>query len=186
MKKLTAWVLVLMLMLMLGMVTFASAEDDKVYQLGDKMEDFSVTLTDGTEVSLYGLLAEKKAVLINFWATWCPPCRMEFPYMQEAYDEMSDEIGIVALSIEPTDTNEAIVAMKDELGLTTLPMGLDVGISDHFDFDGIPTSVLVDRNGVICFQESGAITEKDTFLRLFSVYSKAEYSEPVLLEGIPE
>ena len=113
-KKLTAWVLVLMLMLMLGMVTFASAEDDKVYQLGDKMEDFSVTLTDGTEVSLYGLLAEKKAVLINFWATWCPPCRMEFPYMQEAYDEMSDEIGIVALSIEPTDTNEAIFCLFHE------------------------------------------------------------------------
>lgn len=58
MKKLTAWLLALMLML--GMVTFASAEETKVYRLGDKMEDFTATLVDGTEVSLYGLLAEKK------------------------------------------------------------------------------------------------------------------------------
>lgn len=183
MKKLMAWVLVLMLTL--GMVTFASAEGEKKYKLGDKMEDFTATLTDGTEVSLYGLLAEKKAVLINFWATWCSPCKNEFPFMQQAYDEMSDEIGIIALSTEPQDTNEAINALKDDLGLTTLPMGGDVGVSKRFDYAGIPTSVLVDRNGIICFQESGAVTSKEKFLRLFEPFTAEDYSEPVLLEKIP-
>ncbi|MEG1604616.1 MAG: TlpA disulfide reductase family protein [Clostridia bacterium] len=183
MKKLMTWVLALVLVL--GMATFASAEETKVYQLGDKMEDFTVTLVDGQEVSLYGLLAEKKAVLINFWATWCPPCKMEFPFMQEAYTDMSDEIGILALSTEPEDTAEAILEIKDELGLTTLPMGLDVGISEHFSFVGIPTSVVVDRNGIVCFQESGAITNKEKFLRLFSVYTADDYTEPVLLSKVP-
>lgn len=121
MKKLTAWLLALMLML--GMVTFASAEETKVYRLGDKMEDFTATLVDGTEVSLYGLLAEKKAVLINFWATWCTPCRSEFPFMQEAYDEVSGDIAILALSTEPSDTNDAIIAHEGRAGFDYAPYG---------------------------------------------------------------
>lgn len=106
--------------------------------------------------------------------------------MQEAYDEVSGDIAILALSTEPSDTNDAIIAMKEELGLTTLPMGRDVGVSQHFAFQGIPTSVLVDRNGIVCFQESGAITNKDKFLRLFAPFTAEDYSAPVLLETIPQ
>ena len=43
-------------------------------------------------------------VLVDFWATWCGPCRMEFPYMEEAYKQVSDDLAIVAVSCEPTDT----------------------------------------------------------------------------------
>lgn len=117
MKRFLTWALALILAL--SLTAFAEGVNG-YYQKGDKIEDFAAALSDGTEVTLYGLLAEKKAVLINFWASWCQPCRMEFPYMQKAYSQVSDNIGVLALSVEPTDTAETVNALKDELGLTTL------------------------------------------------------------------
>lgn len=106
-----------------------------------------------------------------------------YPLGDKLEAEMSDKIGIVALRIEPTDTNEAIVAMKEELGLITLPMGLDVGFwSLRWRFYiciGRPQ-----RRDLLPRERS--ITEKNVFFNLFSVYSKAGCSEPVLLERIPE
>lgn len=184
MKRLLAWALALVLAL--SLTAFAEGADG-YYQKGDKIEDFAAVLSDGTEVTLYGLLAEKKAVLINFWASWCQPCRMEFPYMQKAYSQVSDDIGVLALSVEPTDTAETVNALKDELGLSTLPMGVDEnGVSARFNLEGgIPYSVLVDRNGVMCFGEVGAITDETKFLRLFEAYTAEDYSEPHLLDEIP-
>lgn len=164
----------------------ASEKADGTYQLGDKIDDFTVTLSDGSEVSLYQLLETKKAVLINLWASWCGPCKSEFPVMQEAYDEMSDDIGIVALSIEKSDTDEIVNQLKDDLGLTTLPMGVDtIGLKDRFNTDAIPVSIMVDRNGVICFIENGAITDKGQFERLFETFTADDYDEPQLLDSIP-
>ena len=185
MKRFLTWALALILAL--SLTAFAEGVNG-YYQKGDKIEDFAAALSDGTEVTLYGLLAEKKAVLINFWASWCQPCRMEFPYMQKAYSQVSDNIGVLALSVEPTDTAETVNALKDELGLTTLPMGVDEnGVSARFNLEGgIPYSVLVDRNGVMCFDEVGAITDETKFLRLFEVYTAEDYSEPRLLDEIPK
>lgn len=185
MKRFLTWALALILAL--SLTAFAEGVNG-YYQKGDKIEDFAAALSDGTEVTLYGLLAEKKAVLINFWASWCQPCRMEFPYMQKAYSQVSDNIGVLALSVEPTDTAETVNALKDELGLTTLPMGVDEnGVSARFNLEGgIPYSVLVDRNGVMCFDEVGAITDETKFLRLFEAYTAEDYSEPRLLDDIPK
>lgn len=184
MKRFLACVLVLTLAL--SLTAFAVGANE-YYQKGDRIEDFAATLSDGTEVTLYGLLAEKKAVLINFWASWCQPCRIEFPYMQKAYSQASGDIGILALSVESTDTAEVVNAVKDELGLTTLPMGVDEnGVSARFNLNnGIPYSVLVDRNGVMCFEEVGSITDEGKFLRLFEAYTAEDYSEPRLLDEIP-
>lgn len=185
MKRFLTWALALILAL--SLTAFAEGVNG-YYQKGDKIEDFAAALSDGTEVTLYGLLAEKKAVLINFWASWCQPCRMEFPYMQKAYSQVSDNIGVLALSVEPTDTAETVNALKDELGLTTLPMGVDEnGVSARFNLEGgIPYSVLVDRNGVMCFDDVGAITDETKFLRLFEAYAAEDYSEPRLLDDIPK
>ncbi len=184
MKKLLACALAFLLALSLP--SFAEGANG-YYQKGDKIEDFAATLSDGTQVTLYGLLAEKKAVLLTFWASWCQYCRMEFPYLQKAYAQMSDDIGILALSVEPADTAEIVNELKAELGLTTLPMGVDEGgVHARFNLEsGIPYSVLVDRNGVMCFGKLGATTDEGKFLRLFGVYTAEDYSEPRLLDEIP-
>ena len=105
--------LLLALVMALSGMGVACAEEGasnalKVYAVGDTMDDFTITLTDGTDVTLSELLKTHKAVLLNIWATWCGPCRMEFPYMEEAYKQVSDDLAIVAVSCEPTDTYEVI------------------------------------------------------------------------------
>ena len=180
--------LLVLVMAMSGMsVASAEATDAKAYVVGDTMDDFTIKLTDGTDVTLSELLKTHKAVLLNIWATWCGPCRMEFPYMEEAYKQVSDDLAIVAVSCEPTDTDEVIEQFKKDNGLTVLPMAADtIGLTDWFDYTGIPTSIMIDRNGVICWQESGSITSVDTFMRLFTPFIADDYSESLVGFEIPK
>ena len=66
-------------------------------QLGDVMFDFTVTDQNGTEHTLSKLLESKKAVAINLWYTTCGPCKMEFPFLQQAYNEYKDNIALLAI-----------------------------------------------------------------------------------------
>jgi len=175
----------LLLLLVLAVSLHGTAYAAGIYQLGDRIEDFTVTTYDGQSVTLYDVLKEKDMVLLNIWATWCGPCRSEFPSMEEAYKQYQDQIEIIALSSEPTDTHDVLAAFVAEMGLT-FKVGQDTpNLSAKFGVTGIPTSVIVDRNGVICYIESGAVTSTDIFTRLFDVFVDDEYTQPVLLNGIP-
>ncbi len=177
----------LLMAAMLLLSSFAIAEEEPAYYwLGDKMEDFTVTMSDGKEMTLSKLLETKELVILNFWATWCGPCQAEFPFMEEAYLKYQDKVEIIALSVEPTDTNDVIESFKADLGLSALPLGQDAtGLSSNFYFDGIPTSVAIDRYGVICWQESGSITSTDKFERLFSGFLGEDYTESKVGYTIP-
>lgn len=177
--------LVLALSLCLSCAAVAEEDAAVVYQPGDQIEDFTVTTWDGNTITLSELLAEKDMVLINIWATWCGPCRNEFPYMQEAYEQYSDEIEIVALSCEETDTDDVLAEFVAEMGLT-FPVASDTpGLRSRFDTDGIPTSIVIDRNGVVCFIEVGSMPDVDSFTRLFDVYVADDYTDSVLLTEVP-
>ena len=81
---------------------------DTTLGLGDVMYDFTVTTPDGTAVTLSEMLAEKKMVLLNFWYTSCSWCVTEFPYMEEAYQQYKDKVGIVA--VDPMNETDAAIA----------------------------------------------------------------------------
>ncbi len=184
MKKLCALMICLTLVLGIGIPACAETAP-QLYQKGDKVDDFAVTLSDGTEVTLYGLLKEKKAVVINFWATYCSPCLEEFPALQAAYADMKDDIALIALSKHEPDTDEGILAYQEKHGFEGIPMGKSVELYNRFYEDGVPFTAVIDRNGVYCFGHCGMIPDKDKLERLFSVYTDADYSEPVLLDEIP-
>lgn len=153
---------------------------------GDRIADFTVTTYDGHTIQLSEILAEKKLVLINIWATWCGPCRMEFPFMEEAYQKFGDDVEIIALSGDPSDTNEMIGELAAELGLT-FPMGQDsVGLTAQFGVSAFPTTIVVDRFGTICLIEAGAQTSAEGFENLFEFFAGDWYTEPVVLDGFPD
>ena len=154
------------------------------YQVGDKIEDFTITTFDGKEVSLYKVLEEKNMVLLNFWATWCGPCGMEFPAMQEAYAQYQDKVEIIAMSIEETDSDEVLAAYVQEKGMTFCVARDAIDLNSRFQFSGIPTSIVVDRFGTICLLEEGAMPDSAVFTNLFDVYTAEDYPQSIILPSM--
>lgn len=185
----TLKVLAAMIAVMLCLCSVANAGSANVpltYSLGDTIQDFSFTTYDGQEITLSDVLKEKDAVMINIWATWCGPCRYEFPFMEEAYQQYQDDIEIFALSSSPaTDTDEALADFAKEMGLS-FKIGRDpVGFMNALGATGIPTTLMVDRFGTICFIQSGAQTSTSAFVQLFEAFIGEEYTESVLYTTIP-
>ena len=151
---------------------------DVQLHLGDVMYDFTVTTPDGTAVTLSEMLQEKEAVLVNFWYTGCSWCVTEFPFMEEAYQMYQDKIGIVA--VDPLgESNEAIAAFPGGNGLNlTFPLAAcPTTWANTFSIAGYPTSVVIDRNGVIVLIEEGAITSLRPFTCLFDALTGDDYEQ---------
>lgn len=143
--------------------------------VGDVMYDFSVTTPAGETVTLSEMLSEKKMVLLNFWYTTCTYCVEEFPYMQQAYDQYIDDVGIIALN--PLDDSTAVSLFQSQYGLTFPMAACPAAWSATFGISGYPTSIVVDRYGVICLVEAGGITSLRPWDCMFSHFTAAEYEQ---------
>ena len=185
MKRIQNLLAVVLALLMLGSCAAFAEEEFFFYELGGQINDFTVTTWDGQTVTLSEVLAEKDMVLINIWATWCGPCRNEFPFMEEAYKQYSDEVEIIALSCEPTDTPDVLAEFVTEMGMTFKVAQDSVGLAERFAVSSIPTSIVIDRNGTICYWETGSLPDVGSFTRLFDVFVAEDYTEPQILLQIP-
>ena len=157
---------------------------DGFYHVGDKIDDFTITTYDGKEVSLYQLLEEKDMVLLNLWAIYCGPCGSEFPAMQEAYAQYQDKVGIIALSTDPTDSDENLAEYAQEKGMTFHVTRDTVDLANRVHSSGIPTSIVVDRFGIICAIASGAEPEVSVFTNLFDIFTAEDYTESIFMPSL--
>ena len=145
--------------------------------LGDVMYDFSVVTPAGETVTLSEMLEEKKVVLLNFWYTTCTWCLKEFPFMEEAYQQYQEDVGIIAL--DPMDQNPAIEAFQAQQGLTFPMANCPTAWSATFGISGYPTTVVVDRYGVICLIEAGGITSLRPFVSMFDHFTADDYEQTI-------
>lgn len=125
--------------------------------LNARAPDFTLQTTSGDVVGLSDFLGQP--VLINFWATWCGPCRIEMPAIQDRYLGFKDD-GLVVLAVNFDESQEAVTAYGEELGLT-FPLLLDPGgeIQKRYRNRSYPTSFFVDSEGVIRAHHIGVMTE---------------------------
>jgi cytochrome c biogenesis protein CcmG/thiol:disulfide interchange protein DsbE len=118
-------------------------------QVGFLAPDFTLKNIDGQNISLNSLRG--KVVLINIWASWCPPCRAEFPAMERTFQHFKGD-GFVILGIDSTvqDTLPNLLAFIDEIK-PGFPILLDENglITKAYHVQSLPTSFFVDRNGLI-------------------------------------
>ncbi len=150
--------------------------------LGDVMYDFSVVDCEGNNITLSEMLQEKEMVLINFWYEGCGPCANEFPYMEEAYQLYKDKVGIIALN--PVDgTPESVAVYKAQMGLT-FPMASCQAAWGTLASSGYPTSYVVDRYGVICLVEVGALTSLTPFTSIFEHFTGDDYEQKLCVNGV--
>lgn len=146
------------------------------YELGDAILDFSVTTPDGTEYTLSQMLQERSAVVLNFWYLGCNPCKMEFPYLQEAYNLLSDDVMVLALNPMDGD-NAAIEAFQQENGYTFPMAKCDKRWQDVMRLTSYPTTVVIDRYGNICLVHRGMVTETQEFLNMFGYFIGDDYEQ---------
>jgi len=116
-------------------------------RVGDKAPDFTLTDTDGDKLSLSDL--KGKGVILNFWATWCGPCRQEMPLLQKAFEAHGSE-GLVVVGVDVGEQAAPVKTFLKELGLT-FPAVLDTDqeTSRLYRVYGLPTTFFIDRQGVI-------------------------------------
>lgn len=111
--------------------------------------DFTLTDLQGKSWHLADLRG--KVVLVNFWATWCPPCRKEMPDLQALYDKYKDQ-GFLVLSISDEGTANVMPFIKERN--ISYPVLLDPGrkVTELYQVDGIPKSFVYDREGKLVAQ----------------------------------
>ena len=125
---------------------------------GGKAPDFTLNDLDGKAVSLSDYRG--KVVLISFWASWCGPCRVEIPHMIKVYDELHDQgFEILAVNLRENESTAAKFAKAAKMDFPIL-LDRDGKVSAAYYARGIPTSVFVDRQGIIGNVHTGALTEK--------------------------
>lgn len=125
--------------------------------VGDKALNFTLLDFDGNPVSLSDF--EGQPVIVNFWATWCVPCRIEMPELQEAYETYQDDnLVILALNVdEPADVAREF--FEDEMGLTfTALLDENSAISTAFGNIGLPSTFFIDAEGTITAIHRGPMT----------------------------
>ncbi|MBQ4141635.1 MAG: TlpA family protein disulfide reductase [Clostridia bacterium] len=149
------------------------------YKAGDIMHDFSVKTTDGETFTLSEALKTHKAVLINFWYINCSWCQEEFPYMNSVYQQYSDDIAIIALNPYESDTENAINTYKSANGLAFPMAKIDTALVGAFGIEAYPTSVMVDRYGMISVIEVGAIVSEAPFIAAFEHFKSDNYTQRI-------
>jgi peroxiredoxin len=96
-----------------------------------------------------------KTVILNFWATWCPPCREEMPSMQRAHEAVSgDGIAVVAINVGD-DADTILSFLADNPVDFPLPMDLDSKVVQTYPVMGLPTTFVIDPDGRLAYVATG-------------------------------
>ncbi len=109
--------------------------------------DFTLNMFDGQRITLSEL--KGKVVVINFWASWCPPCKDEAPYLEEMWRKYKDQ-GVMFLGVDYVDTETEALAYIEEFEIT-YPNGPDLGtkISQAYRIQGVPETFFVAKDGTL-------------------------------------
>jgi peroxiredoxin len=145
-----------------NMARVARAEAELAGWSGVTSPDITFDIIDGDPIRLSDLRG--KRVLINYWATWCPPCREEMPSLIKIVEETSrDEVVVIGLSPEEADVvreGAAKLGVNYPLAVVT-PEELEALPEPYTHVPALPTSFLIDRNGIIQKIQIGMVTHND-------------------------
>jgi len=151
----SAAIILLVIIYYTNQISFSQARDARPVE-GFLAPDFTLMDEQGEEVTLSQLRG--KPVFVNFWASWCPPCREEMPFIQEAYEQYGDRVVFLGVNATAGDVKEdAIAFMKTNNFEIPILFDYDGKAIDLYRTRSIPTSFFIDKNGVIQVRYNGAM-----------------------------
>ena len=163
-----------------GLRAFIQSKMDQINSIslsttkGQEAPDFALPLTDGSEAKLSELLQDKEVVVLNIFASWCGPCKEEFPDMEKTYRKYSDKMEIVAVTGDPDDTMDDMAKYKEEHGLS-FPVGVKNESIDSLEVGGFPTTYIIDRNGRIVYSQASAFRSGEDFEKVVTALMGDDY-----------
>jgi len=141
--------------------TIDSSETETGLKQGNVPPDFELTTLTGDVVRLSDYKGKK--VILNFWATWCPPCKEEMPHMEKYYQKNKDteNIEIIAVNMTTAERPESVREFVDAYELTfPIPLDKTGEIMDAYKIGQLPMTYMINTDGTIAHQISGPINGK--------------------------
>ncbi|WP_243387970.1 TlpA disulfide reductase family protein [Bacillus kexueae] len=158
MKKAIAIIFLAVLVTVAVWQTLSEKETKVGLEKGNIAPDYELTTLEGQPVNLSDLKGKK--VILNFWATWCPPCKEEMPEMQRFHDQYSSDVTIVAVNFTVSEPNkESVLSFIQEEGYT-FPVFFDEKNKANSGYEVLtyPTSYFLDEEGRIMDKVVGPMT----------------------------
>ncbi len=144
--------------------------DNQSLRVGSSAPDFTLKTINGEDLSLSSFKGEP--VVLNFWATWCEPCKDEMPHFQQVYDRYSKTDSLNVIAVNMNETADKASAFFNEYKLT-FPSLIDVNQSvtvGKYGILGLPTTYFIDSKGIIKYVKIGPIlTETELAARLETI-----------------
>ena len=125
-------------------------------QTGHPAPDFSLAIGDGEQITLADFRGT--AVVLNFWATWCGPCRAEMPAFERIWKERGGHVQFIGVNVQ--ESAAQVSAFADELGISyPLPLDPNAAIARIYRVRAFPTTLFIDEQGVIQEMILGQVNE---------------------------
>ena len=132
---------------------------------GSKAPDFTLSSVNGEDVSLSDY--KGKVVIVDFWATWCPPCRKGIPDLISLQNEYKDKVKVIGISLDRENTKNSVPGFVDRMGINYPVVYFnDKVIIDFGGVNAIPTSFIIDQKGNIV-------------KKMVGLYPKSEYESKI-------
>jgi len=147
-------IFILISAILIGLLVYQIMSRSKENAAADGIVNFKLVSVDGKEYSLLDFKGKK--VLLNFFATWCPPCRAEIPDFERFHRENKD---VVLIGINIQEDKATVEEFLSSMGVTyPVLLDRDGKVSTQFGIEGIPTTFLIDKNGKIVAKNVGMMT----------------------------
>lgn len=156
------------LIIVLASGGFSGGFQTSASTIGRIAPDFSLKGIDGGTVKLKSVIGKNKVTILNFWATWCPPCRAEIPeFIEFAKENKSSKVAVVAVNIQEDPNKVKEFAKTNQMNF---PVLLDTGgkVAQTYQIYAIPTTFFIDSSGTIREKVEGSLSRS----RLESIYRK--------------
>lgn len=124
-------------------------------KIGAKAPNFELTTLTGEKMKLSDYKGKK--IMLNFWATWCPPCKAEMPEMEKFYQQKPNDLVLLAVNIDPQNDVKGFAA-KDRITFPIL-LDKDSSVNKMYQIMAIPTTFFIDENGIIQNKYVGEMTQ---------------------------
>lgn len=147
--------------------TAVTQEKREVLKVGEEAPNFEVIDLEGNKFRLSDYRGE--GVVLNFWGTWCPPCKREFPAMERQYKNFEHQsVNLIAINIEQTDLE--VQTYVQNMGMT-FPVAIDKtsSIKNAYSVGNLPATILINKDGIVEKVITGEMSEAQIIAHFESI-----------------